>query len=410
MKAFIITVGDEILLGQILDTNSRFMSAALAGIGVETAKMVSVADNKSEIKKALEEGFEDCDLILMSGGLGPTKDDITKSVLAEFFGAELLFNEEAYSWVEEYLRGKASAMNACNKSQAYLPSNCVAIKNEKGTAPAMWFERGGKVLVSMPGVPFELENLLSSQILPRIKQTFKCSELAYKMLGVYDKPEAELAMILAPFEDALPPGLSLAYLPSPGYIRLRLTAKEDGLAKLEEYFEKLKSALAGLKWAVINGGGSAELLDKLARIGTVAAAESCTGGNISAMITARPGASAYYLGGITAYSNEVKINALGVKRETLAEYGAVSREVALQMADGARRLTGADWAVATTGIAGPSGGSAEKPVGTVWIAVSGARGAKAEKFCFSPVRERNIGKASVTALQMLIDFAMENNP
>ncbi|MBR1980055.1 CinA family nicotinamide mononucleotide deamidase-related protein [Candidatus Proelusimicrobium excrementi] len=410
MKAFIITIGDEILLGQILDTNSRFMSSALAGIGVETLKMVSVSDKKEEIKKALEEGVSSSDLILVSGGLGPTKDDITKGVLAEFFGSQLVFNEEVYGWVREYFRGKTSAMNEYNKSQAYLPSACIPIKNEKGTACAMWFERGGKVLVSMPGVPFELENLISSVILPRIKRTFKCSELAYKMLGVYDKPEAELAMVLSAFEDALPSGISLAYLPSPGYIRLRLTAKGAGLAKLDDCFEKLKQSLGGLKYAVIKSGDNSELLERLSKIGTVAAAESCTGGNISAMITARPGASAYYLGGVTAYSNEVKISALGVKREALEKYGAVSKEVALQMAEGVRRLTGADWGVSTTGIAGPSGGSAEKPVGTVWIAVSGRCGAKAEKFCFSSVRERNIGKASLTALQMLVDFAEENRP
>lgn len=410
MKAFIITIGDEILLGQILDTNSRFMSSALAGIGVETLKMVSVSDKKEEIKKALEEGVSSSDLILVSGGLGPTKDDITKGVLAEFFGSQLVFNEEVYGWVREYFRGKTSAMNEYNKSQAYLPSACIPIKNEKGTACAMWFERGGKVLVSMPGVPFELENLISSVILPRIKRTFKCSELAYKMLGVYDKPEAELAMVLSAFEDALPSGISLAYLPSPGYIRLRLTAKGAGLAKLDDCFEKLKQSLGGLKYAVIKSGDNSELLERLSKIGTVASAESCTGGNISAMITARPGASAYYLGGVTAYSNEVKISALGVKREALEKYGAVSKEVALQMAEGVRRLTGADWGVSTTGIAGPSGGSAEKPVGTVWIAVSGRCGAKAEKFCFSSVRERNIGKASLTALQMLVDFAEENRP
>lgn len=407
MKAFIITIGDEILLGQILDTNSRFMSSALAGIGVETLKMVSVSDKKEEIKKALEEGVSSSDLILVSGGLGPTKDDITKGVLAEFFGSQLVFNEEVYGWVREYFRGKTSAMNEYNKSQAYLPSACIPIKNEKGTACAMWFERGGKVLVSMPGVPFELENLISSVILPRIKRTFKCSELAYKMLGVYDKPEAELAMVLSAFEDALPSGISLAYLPSPGYIRLRLTAKGAGLAKLDDCFEKLKQSLGGLKYAVIKSGDNSELLERLSKIGTVAAAESCTGGNISAMITARPGASAYYLGGVTAYSNEVKISALGVKREALEKYGAVSKEVALQMAEGVRRLTGADWGVSTTGIAGPSGGSAEKPVGTVWIAVSGAKGSRAEKFVFSTVRERNIGKASVKALEMLLSFAQE---
>ena len=408
MKAFIITIGDEILLGQILDTNSRFMSAALAGIGVETVKMVSVSDKKDEIKKALEEGFASSDLILVSGGLGPTKDDITKGVLAEFFNSPLVFNEEVYGWVKEYFRGKISAMNEYNKSQAYLPSACIPIKNEKGTACAMWFERGGKVLVSMPGVPFELEHLMQTEVLPKIKQFFKCGELSYKMLGVYDIAESDLAIKLANFEAALPQNLGLAYLPAAGFIRLRLTAKGTAQALLAEQFDKLQTALNGLKYNIIKDeSGAEELLYKISKLGTLSVAESCTGGNISAMITARAGASKYYLGGITAYANEVKAAVLGVNRQDLEQFGAVSEQVALQMAQGVRKLTGADWGIATTGIAGPEGGTPQKPVGTVWIAVSGAKGSRAEKFVFSTIRERNIGKASVKALEMLLSFAQE---
>lgn len=406
MKAFIITIGDEILLGQIVDTNSKFISAQLAEIGVETIKIVSVADKKEEIKKVIEEGFCSADLLLVTGGLGPTKDDITKNVLAEYFGGEIVFNEQAYKWLCEYLREKSFNMDAYNKTQACLPSNCEPLQNIKGTACAMWFNKGQKALISMPGVPFELEWLMKNQVLPRIKKDFNCDEIAYKMLGVYDKPESELAMFLADFEETLPQGLALAYLPAPGFIRLRLTAKKEGISKLADYFEKLKQALSNLKFTEIKTGGDLDaILDKLAQIGTISVAESCTGGNISAMITARAGASAYYLGGVTSYSNDVKIKVLGVSAEALEKYGAVSEAVALQMAEGVRRITGADWGVSTTGIAGPGGGSAKKPVGTVWVAVSGPNGSKAEKFVFGTNRERNIGKASLKALQMLIDFA-----
>lgn len=408
MKAFIITIGDEILLGQILDTNSRYMAGALASIGIETAKILSVADNKAEIKKAVKEGFDAADLILISGGLGPTKDDITKNALAEYFGVGLVYDEQVYAWVKKYFKGKEEKLKGCNMGQAYIPEGCTAIENKKGTACAMWFEKEGKVLVSMPGVPFELEDLISRDILARIKDKFNRGEISYKMLGVYDIAESDLANRLADYEDNLPAGLSLAYLPSPAYVRLRLTGKGVTSGELEKYFDKLKQELAGLKYSVICASNALDdLLNKISSMGSLSVAESCTGGNISAMITSRAGASEYYLGSVTAYSNEVKEKLLGVKRESLARYGAVSEAVALEMAQGIRALTGSKWSVATTGIAGPSGGSAEKPVGTVWIAVSGPNGSKAECFVFSAVRERNIGKASIKALEMLMDFAAE---
>ena len=406
MKACIITIGDEILLGQILDTNSRYMAGALASLGIATAKMLSVADNKEEIKKAVKEGFEAADLLLVSGGLGPTKDDITKNALAEYFGVGLVYDEQVYNWVKRYFKGKEEKLKGCNMGQAYIPEGCTAIENKKGTACAMWFEKDGKVLVSMPGVPFELEDLISRDILARIKGKFNCGEISYKMLGVYDIAESDLANRLADYEEKLPQELSLAYLPSPAYVRLRLTGKGISAGELEKYFDKLTQELAGLKYSLIVGANALEdLLEKIARIGTVSMAESCTGGNISAMITSRAGASKYYLGSVTAYSNDVKEKVLGVKRESLERYGAVSEAVALEMAQGIRALTGSDWGIATTGIAGPTGGSAEKPVGTVWIAVSGPKGSKAERFVFSSVRERNIGKASIKALEMLVDFA-----
>lgn len=408
MKAYIITIGDEILLGQILDTNSRYIAKALAGLGIETAKMLSVSDKRTEILNALKEAFSCADLILVTGGLGPTKDDITKTVLAEFFGAKLVFNQQAYDWVCGYFSNKNCKLNAYNQTQAVLPDNCTPLHNAKGTACGMWFEKDSKVLVSMAGVPFEMEHLMQTEVLPKIKHFFKCGELSYKMLGVYDIAESDLAIKLADFEAALPQGLGLAYLPASGFIRLRLTAKGTAQTLLAEQFDKLQTALNGLKYNIIKDENDAEeLLCKISKLGTLSVAESCTGGNISAMITARAGASKYYLGGITAYSNEVKAAVLGVSRKDLEQFGAVSEQVALQMAQGVRKLTGADWGIATTGIAGPEGGTPQKPVGTVWIAVSGAKGSRAEKFVFSTVRERNIGKASVKALEMLLSFAQE---
>ena len=408
MKACIITIGDEILLGQILDTNSRYMAGALASLGIATAKMLSVADNKEEIKKAVKEGFEAADLILVSGGLGPTKDDITKNALAEYFGVGLVYDEQVYNWVKRYFKGKEEKLKGCNMGQAYIPAGCTAIENKKGTACAMWFEKDGKVLVSMPGVPFELEDLISRDILARIKGKFNCGEISYKMLGVYDIAESDLANRLADYEDNLPAGLSLAYLPSPAYVRLRLTGKGVEPDDLEKYFDKLKQELSGLKYSVICGSNALDdLLEKIAQIGTLSAAESCTGGNISAMITSRAGASKYYLGSVTAYSNDVKEKILGVQRESLERYGAVSEAVALEMAQGIRALTGSEWGVATTGIAGPSGGSAEKPVGTVWMAVATPSGVRSQVKILGSAREQVIERAASTVVAMLRDAIIE---
>ena len=404
MKAVIITIGDEILLGQILDTNSRFIARELALLGAETVQMRSVADQKEAIWQALDDAFAAADAVFVTGGLGPTKDDLTKNVLAQYFGTELVFNPTAYAWLEEMFRANPQRLNAYNKSQAMLPKTCVALRNLKGTASGMWFEKDGKVLVSLPGVPFETEYLFPAEVLPRLKVKFHDMLLRYRMVTVYDIPEAELAMRLAEFEKTLPQGISLAYLPSVGFVRLRLTGKGTAAEKLDGFFASLLNNLDGLVFAADRGETTEEEVARRLRESgqKVACAESCTGGNIAHLITAVPGASAYFMGGVVAYSNEVKKSVLGVKAEDLDKFGAVSEPVALQMAEGARRVTGADWAVATTGVAGPDGGSEQKPVGTIWIAVAGPNGAKAQKFVFSHTRERNIGRGSVKALQLLL--------
>ena len=404
MKAAIITIGDEILLGQILDTNSRFIARELAKLGAETVQMRSVSDEKKAIWQAVDDAFAAADAVFVTGGLGPTKDDLTKTVLAEYFGTELAFNKQVYAWLEEMFAANPQRLNAYNKSQALLPKTCIPLRNLRGTASGMWFEKNGKVLVSLPGVPFETEYLFPAEVLPRLKTQFRDLLLQYRMAVVYHIPEAELAMKLAEYEKLLPDGISLAYLPAVGYVRLRLTAKGAAVEQLDTYWRGLRQALNGLSAEELHEEAAEDaLIRQIAQSGaTVACAESCTGGNIAHLITTVPGASAFFLGGVVAYSNEVKKRVLGVQPADLEKYGAVSEPVALQMAQGVRRLTGAQWAVATTGVAGPDGGTPQKPVGTVWIAVAGPQGARAEKFLFSHTRQRNIGRASVQALLLLL--------
>ena len=298
-------------------------------------------------------------------------------------------------------------MNEYNKNQALLPEKCTLLRNRKGTASGMWFERAGKVLVSLPGVPFEAEYLIKEEVLPRLEKRLAGDLLKYKMLTVYDVPESDLAMSLRAFEDGLPEGVALAYLPSPGFVRLRLTAKGTAVQKLDACWNALTEALQGKRFTPAESGAAEDVFAReIAALGvTVATAESCTGGNVAHLITSVAGASRYFLGGVVSYANEVKMRVLGVRAEDLQQYGAVSEAVALQMARGVRELTGADWAVSTTGVAGPDGGTPQKPVGTVWIGVAGAQGAKARQFHFSATRERNIAKASVKALELLLDAA-----
>lgn len=407
MKASIITIGDEILLGQILDTNSRYIARELTRLGAQTVQMRSVGDERGEILKALADMFPQSDVVVLTGGLGPTKDDITKSALAEFFHTELVFNPQVYEWLEELFAANPERLNVYNKTQAMLPRTCEPLRNLKGTASGMWFEQEGKTVVSLPGVPFEAEYLLTAEVLPRLKEKFTDLHLSYCLFTVYHIPEAELAMRLANFEKELPPQIKLAYLPSPGFVRLRLTTQGNGL---KQAAERLRAALEGLTFNEGEQTPEENIAHQLRCLGrTVACAESCTGGNIAHLITAVPGASAYFLGGIVSYSNEVKEHVLGVQKEDLEKYGAVSETVALQMAQGVRRITGADYAVSTTGIAGPDGGTPQKPVGTVWIAVAGPKGARAKKFLFSHTRERNIGKASVTALLWLAETIQQQS-
>ena len=405
MNAIIITIGDEILLGQILDTNSRYIASGLTGLGVEVVEMLSVPDKREEIYETVDYAMQEADLIVVTGGLGPTKDDVTKKVLAEYFGSRLVMNEEVMGWLKELLEGRGIALNENNRSQAILPDNCRILRNYKGTASGMWFERGWKSLISLPGVPFEMEHLMQTYVLPDLKVKYPHLQLKFRMLKVYDIPESELAQRLEGWENALPDGLQLAYLPSPGWVRLRLTAKGEAVKRLGEYYEGLKTVLAGLSYTEGEEGALEKQFGEILRNKgvTISTAESCTGGYIAHLITSVAGSSDYFKGGVVSYANEVKIKVLGVNPSDIEARGVVSETVVIQMAEGVKKLLGTDYAVSTSGIAGPDGGTPGKPVGTVWIGVATPDKTFARKFVFSFTRERNIAKAAAKALELVLN-------
>lgn len=405
MNAIIITIGDEILLGQILDTNSRYIASGLTGLGVEVVEILSVPDKREEIYETVDYAMQKADLIIVTGGLGPTKDDVTKKVLAEYFGSRLVMNEEAMGWLKELLGGRGIALNENNRSQAILPDNCRILRNYKGTASGMWFERGWKSLISLPGVPFEMEHLMQTYVLPDLKVKYPHLQLKFRMLKVYDIPESELAQRLEGWENALPDGLQLAYLPSPGWVRLRLTAKGEAVKRLDEYYEGLKTVLNGLNYTEGEEGALEKQFGEILRDKgvTISTAESCTGGYIAHLITSVAGSSAYFKGSVVSYADEVKIKVLGVNPADIEARGVVSETVVIQMAEGVRKLLGTDYAVSTSGIAGPDGGTPEKPVGTVWIGVATPDKTFARKFVFSFTRERNIAKAAAKALELVLN-------
>lgn len=405
MRAIIITIGDEILLGQIVDTNSRFIADRLTKVGIEVTRMLSVSDEEYDIEERMMMSLFDCDIVVMTGGLGPTKDDVTKRMLSRLFRMELVEDPEVLANVERLIANGGMRMNPGNRSQALVPNGCRVLMNRKGTAPGMWFERRGKVIVVLPGVPFEMEDLMDREVVPALQERFPGLLLDYRVVKVYNIPESELSLRLEGFEERLPEGLSLAYLPSPGMVRLRLTARGVKPEVLDEWLAVLRGELEGLR--VLEGDEASlenEVVTLLTERGlTLATAESCTGGNVAARVVSVAGASACFRGSVVAYANDVKEKVLGVSGEDLERHGAVSEPVVRQMAEGARRLLGADYGVATSGVAGPTGGTPEKPVGTVWIAVASPEGTVAERFVFSFTRERNIDKATMKALGMLLE-------
>lgn len=407
MKASIITIGDEILIGQIVDTNSAYMAQQLNIIGVKVEAIETVADSRDAILQALERNLKLSDLVLITGGIGPTKDDITKHTLASFFDMELVQHPEVARHVEALLATRGIPYNDLNIGQSLLPDGCRVLHNAHGTAPGMWFDYQGKVVVSMPGVPFEMKGLMVDHVLPMVKSHFSLKHVIHHTIITYGLPESVLAERIAPWEDALPTNLKLAYLPNPNFVRLRLSAYDvEDLEAVNSEIAHQESELHKLIGDNILGGSDATLeavVSFLLREGghTLSTAESCTGGAIAARFTALAGASDIFMGGVVSYSNQVKMDVLGVSSQSLESHGAVSEEVAIEMAQGVRRVMKTTYSIATTGIAGPSGGSEDKPVGTVWIAVDTPRGTFTLKRVYDNLRAENIARFSSNAINLL---------
>lgn len=406
MRADIITIGDEILIGQIVDTNSAWIAARLGEIGVSIRRKYSIGDRREEIIDAVEESLAKSELVIITGGLGPTKDDITKRVLAEIFNSPMVCHTETYERVERMMAKRGIAFNDLNKGQAMVPECCTVLANHKGTAPGMWFERDGRVVVSLPGVPFEMEALMTESVLPRIQEHFALASVVHRTAITFGLAESMMAELIAPWEDALPPHLHLAYLPSPSQLRLRLSAynmdKVQAEQEIDEQFQKLLPLLGDYFVGWGNATVQSAVAEMLIQKGeTLASAESCTGGVIASKFTAMSGASEYFWGGVVSYDNSVKENVLGVSSHNLNTYGAVSEQVARQMAEGVRRLCGTTYGVATTGIAGPTGGTPDKPVGTVWVAVATPTHTIAHRFVNGTVRAVNIERSATQAINML---------
>jgi nicotinamide-nucleotide amidase len=372
-RAEIITIGDEILFGQIVDTNTQWIGTQLTDIGIRPVRKTSVGDNRQDILDAFTQASQRVNVVIVTGGLGPTRDDITKHTFCEYFGTELEINQDALALITDFFAKRGRAMTELNIQQAALPKNCAYIPNLWGTAPGMWFEQDGVIYVSLPGVPYEMKSLMEFEILPRLKARFSTHIIQHKSIRTIGIGESFLAEKISGWEDALPEHIKLAYLPHFGQVRLRLTGTGTDQDVLEkELAEQVASVLPLIEEHVF-GYDSDELETVIGTLlmnsnATVSTAESCTGGYVANQITGIPGSSRYYEGSVVSYSNEVKMNVLGVSSETLEAYGAVSEQTAREMAEGARRLLNTTFAISTTGIAGPDGGTAEKPVGTVWIA------------------------------------------
>ncbi|MBX0333159.1 competence/damage-inducible protein A [Pontibacter sp. HSC-14F20] len=406
VHAEIITIGDEILYGQIVDTNSAWMGTELARIGIRVKQITSVSDEVSHIVEALDNAKTRADIILMTGGLGPTKDDMTKNVLADYFHTELKLDEQSLADVTELFKSRGYELTELNRQQAFLPASCKPVRNVLGTAPGMWFEEAGKVYVSMPGVPFEMKRMMTDIVLPQLKAFFKTPHIIHKVIQTVGIAESMLAEKLDDWETSLPPHIRLAYLPHLGGVRLRLTGIAEHAEQLEKELEAEVAKLNALIPKYIFAHGEVPLEEALGKVLkerglTISTAESCTGGYLAHRLTSVPGSSAYFMGSVVAYDNSAKTNVLGVKPETLQEHGAVSEATVLEMAQNVRRKLKTDIGVATSGIAGPDGGTPEKPVGTIWIAYADQQGAKAKLLQYNKNRQLNIEYTALAVLNLV---------
>jgi nicotinamide-nucleotide amidase len=406
----IITIGDELLIGQVIDTNSAWIATELNRKGFDVRHITTIGDNEQDLLDAFECAFSRADIVLVTGGIGPTRDDITKQALCHFFHTRLVFSEQTLQTIEDIFTGLSKTLNELTIQQAYVPENATIIQNKMGTAPVTWFEKEGKVLVSMPGVPYEMKWAMTSEIIPRLQAFFPSTDvICHQTFWVKQFTESQLALHLAGWENALPAHIRLAYLPTSGLIRLRLTGKSQDKTLLDEEMHRQREKLLNLLRDNIVAEEDQPLellLDRLLREKqlTLSIAESCTGGKLSSLFTAIPGCSHYFQGSIVAYSNDIKAELLGVNRWDVNQFGAVSSQVVEQMALGAQQAFHSHCAIAVSGIAGPDGGTPDKPVGTVWIAVACRDRIQTQLFHFSKDRGSNILRACNNGIAMLLQL------
>ncbi len=405
VNAEIIAIGDELLYGQIMDTNSHWISQELDAVGVRVVRKTTVGDNRTDILTAFEEASKRADLILITGGLGPTQDDLTKPLLAEYFGCEIVEVPEAVAAVSAYFTRRGREMTLLNTLQGHLPTCCTYVPNEVGTAPGMWFEQKGCYWMSMPGVPHEMKKLVKDFVLPKLSQVFELPVIYHKLIKTAGIGESWLADLIKDWENALPSHIRLAYLPSLGHVKLRLTAfgtnkeqlQQEVAAQIQVLLPQIEKYVYGYDEETLETA-LGKLLKNAGK--TIALAESCSGGYVSHLITTVPGSSAYFQGAVVPYHNAFKERILGVKSETLSSHGAVSEATVAEMAEGVRQLFNADYGLASSGIAGPDGGTADKPVGTVWIGCAGPEGVETRKLQLTQDRMLNIQLTGVAVLNL----------
>tara|TARA_B100000900_G_C20561656_1_gene709163 strand:- start:81 stop:1340 length:1260 start_codon:yes stop_codon:yes gene_type:complete len=404
MKVSIVTIGDEILIGQIVDTNSAWIAQRLNEVGLQVHKIYSIPDTETAILRTLKYAAKLTDIVIMTGGLGPTNDDITKKTLATFFNDTLQRNEVVLAHIKTLFEKKGvKKLNKLNEQQADLPSKCKVLLNPVGTAAGMWFNKDGKYFISMPGVPFEMKAIMSSLVLPLFQSKFGAGVFLHKTILTHGIPESVLAELLENWESLLHPELKLAYLPSESRVRLRLSIKGENKNKLNEIIDneikKLKTIIPEYIYGEENDRIEQRVGDLLlSKKATVATAESCTSGYLSHLITSVPGSSSYYRGSILAYDNEIKQKILNVSPDSIKNYGAVSEQVVKEMALSVKKIMSVNYALSTTGIAGPSGGNGEVPVGTIWTAIAGPNGVKTKKYHFGTERSWNVKRGSNAVL------------
>ena len=415
MHAEIISIGDELLIGQTINTNAAWMGEQLNLIGIDVIRTIVISDKKEAILDTLYESSQRVNIILITGGLGPAKDDITKHTLCEYFNSNLVRDEETLKLIEDYFTKRGRQMLETNRQQADLPDNCKVLKNIHGTAPGMWFEKNDCLYVSMPGVPYEMKAIMSEYVIPELKNRFINETILHRTILTQGIGESFLAEIIKAWEIKLRnEQLSLAYLPSPGIVRLRISAKGKNEQELQQKINFFEKELIQLIPQYVYGFEKEKLEEITGKLlfnkkQTLSIAESCTGGYISHLITSVSGSSNYFLGSVISYDNSVKINQLGVYNEDINKHGAVSQQIVEQMAIGVRKLINTDYSIAVSGIAGPDGGTPDKPVGTVWIAIAHPNGVYSKKFLFEQNRERNIQRTALTALNLLRKIILGEN-